>query len=181
MTETFWELLPYHDVFISTLVQEEINSASGSLREKLKEKIRDFTVLEITTDADELAQDYIEQSIFSERYSNDALHVAIAVIHRIEYLISWNFTHLVKVKILQTARRTGSSIGKSIKFIKKISSNRDNRSSGVITHCFIITKRGVPVTFYAEFPSIRFFSFTQSLHLSVSSSLSTNHHERETH
>lgn len=108
MTETFWELLPYHDVFISTLVQEEINSASGSLREKLKEKIRDFTVLEITTDADELAQDYIEQSIFSERYSNDALHVAIAVIHRIEYLISWNFTHLVKVKTRQSVNLLNS-------------------------------------------------------------------------
>ena len=32
-----------------------------------------------------------------EKYTSDANHVAIAVVHGIGYLASWNFRHLVKV------------------------------------------------------------------------------------
>ena len=39
----------------------------------------------------------IQCGIFPEKYTSDANHVAIAVVHGIGYLASWNFRHLVKV------------------------------------------------------------------------------------
>ena len=35
---------------------------------------------------------------FSDKYFDDALHIAIASVHRIDYLLSWNFKHIVKVR-----------------------------------------------------------------------------------
>ncbi len=102
MTENFWKNLKHQTVFISTLVQSEVESAPHSLKMKLLEKLKDFSVLPITAESEELAQEYIEQGVFPDRYRSDALHVATAVFHRIEYLVSWNFTHLVKVRTRQT-------------------------------------------------------------------------------
>ena len=47
---------------------------------------------------EELAKNYIKEEIFPEKYYDVALHVAIATVNRIDYLLSWNFNHLVKVK-----------------------------------------------------------------------------------
>lgn len=102
MTENFWKSLKHQTVFISTLVRNEIESAPNPLRIKLTEKLEGFSVLPVTPEAEELAQEYVEQGVFPDRYSSDALHVAIAVFHRVEYLVSWNFTHLVKVRTRQT-------------------------------------------------------------------------------
>lgn len=102
MTEDFWKNLEHQTVFISTLVKDEIESAPEPLRTRLTNKVKDFQVLNVSTEATELAEQYIEQGVFSDRYFSDALHVGIAVFHRVEYLVSWNFTHLVKVRTRQT-------------------------------------------------------------------------------
>ena len=45
-----------------------------------------------------MARAYIKNGIFSEKYNEDALHVAIASFCEVSYLVSWNFDHIVKVK-----------------------------------------------------------------------------------
>lgn len=52
----------------------------------------------MTKEAENLAEHYISKGIFPEKYRDDALHVAIASVNSIAFLLSWNFKHLVKVK-----------------------------------------------------------------------------------
>ena len=97
-TKQFWDHINDYHVFISELVVDEIMGASQSLRDQMLEKISNFTVLPITDDAHFLADVYIKNEIFPEKYSDDALHTAITSVNKIGILLSWNFTHLVKVK-----------------------------------------------------------------------------------
>ena len=69
-----------------------------NLRRKFRHLIKGFKVLKTKKVISDLARAYIEKEIFSERYINDALHVAIASFYEMSYLGSWNFEHLVKVK-----------------------------------------------------------------------------------
>ena len=55
-------------------------------------------MLNITDDTEELADEYIAKGIFPEKYRDDAIHVAVASLNNIGILLSWNFTHLVKMK-----------------------------------------------------------------------------------
>jgi hypothetical protein len=55
-------------------------------------------VLPLTDEIHELAAEYVAQGIFPQKYYDDALHVAAASVNWISLLLSWNFTHLVKVK-----------------------------------------------------------------------------------
>jgi hypothetical protein len=98
LTKQFWDHINEYNVFISDLVLNEIKGASQSLQDQMLEKVSNFTLLSIASDAQNLANIYVENEIFPEKYSDDALHVAIASVNQIGILLSWNFTHLVKVK-----------------------------------------------------------------------------------
>lgn len=98
MTEAAWTKLSEYDVWISDLVIDELNLASMPLRECLLRYIKDFGKLAIDEQATKLARQYVRQGIFPDAYYDDALHVALASVNGISYLLSWNYRHLVKVK-----------------------------------------------------------------------------------
>ena len=60
--------------------------------------IRDLPTVELTEEAAILAEGYIARGIFNRKYIADALHVAIASFHKIDYLVTWNFGHLANVR-----------------------------------------------------------------------------------
>ena len=98
MTSVFWSKLSGYEVFISELVLEEIERANERVRDKMFSAIKCFKVLKTSKDAEKLAHIYVKQGIFPEKYFDDALHVALASVNQIGILLSWNFTHLVKLK-----------------------------------------------------------------------------------
>jgi len=98
MTSDFWSKLEDYEVFISELVLEELERANEQVKDKMFSAIKDFVVLKISKEAEELAQIYVKQGVFPEKYFDDALHVALTSVNQIGILLSWNFTHLVKLK-----------------------------------------------------------------------------------
>ena len=97
-TQQFWEHIDEYNVFISELVIDEIKGASQPLQDEMLKKVSNFSLLSVTDDVQLLAKAYIKNEIFPEKYFADALHTALASINQIGILLSWNFTHLVKVK-----------------------------------------------------------------------------------
>jgi predicted nucleic acid-binding protein len=98
MTVALWSKLDDYEVFISKLVLEELERANHEVRDKMLAVVQQFNVLSISDRVEKLAKIYIKQGVFPEKYFDDALHVALAAENQIGILISWNFTHLVKLK-----------------------------------------------------------------------------------
>lgn len=103
-THLFWLTLNRFRVHVSDVVFNEVDAASEPRRTELVallESLRtnhDLQVLSLTAATQDLAQQYIDAGVFSERDRNDALHVAAASAAGLDYLVSWNFRHLVRVK-----------------------------------------------------------------------------------
>jgi predicted nucleic acid-binding protein len=99
-TIKFWkEVLPNYQCYISEITVEELKDTKDEvLRRELKKLIKGFKVLKTNEEIRALARAYIEKGIFSEKYIDDAHHVAIASYYEISYFVSWNYEHLVKVK-----------------------------------------------------------------------------------
>jgi len=55
-------------------------------------------VLPIDAESREFAEEYIKQGAIPLGYLEDALHIAIATLNEMDYLLSWNFRHIVRVK-----------------------------------------------------------------------------------
>jgi len=79
----------------SAVVNLEIEKAPDKVR-KLFNKMADIAeVIEVTEDTENLQEAYLEAKIVTEKYSEDALHVALATVSRCSMIISWNFKHIV--------------------------------------------------------------------------------------
>lgn len=55
-------------------------------------------ILALTDEMEDLAEEYLRQSVVSRKYEDDANHVAACTVSRLDYLVSWNFRHLVNVE-----------------------------------------------------------------------------------
>ena len=79
----------------SELVRQEIQAAPIKVKKLFHEILPIAEITEITDQALKLQQAYIDADILSEKYSTDALHVALATVSKVSLIISWNFKHIV--------------------------------------------------------------------------------------
>jgi hypothetical protein len=86
--------------FVSPLVVKEISAAPEAARAQIMEVLESVrpTVIEMTPESAELARFYIGSGILPPRRLEDALHVAIATVHEIDVLVSWNHRHMANVR-----------------------------------------------------------------------------------
>ncbi len=64
----------------------------------MKNSIADFKVLPNTKEIEYLAREYLKNDAIPEKYSEDAYHIAFAVVNEMDYILSWNFKHIVREK-----------------------------------------------------------------------------------
>jgi putative addiction module component (TIGR02574 family) len=62
-------------------------------------------LLRIEAEARGLAQLYLKAGILPPRFSDDALHVAVAVCHRMDVIVSWNMKHLANMRRAEQINR----------------------------------------------------------------------------
>ncbi len=79
----------------SELVRQEIQAGPKSVKELFLDILPVADIAEITGEALKLQQAYTDAAIISEKYSTDALHVALATISQASLIVSWNFKHIV--------------------------------------------------------------------------------------
>ena len=86
-------------LLFSTVTQDELSNAPVKVKEFVKSLKRENTeFLEITDEAFDLATDYINEKVVGQTSFADCLHIAIATINRADFLISWNFKHIVNIQ-----------------------------------------------------------------------------------
>lgn len=83
---------------LSDLTLDELRDAPKRVKEILdtipEESIE---ILAIDNETRELADKYISEKAVTEKYYEDALHIAIATISQVSVLSSWNFRHIVNL------------------------------------------------------------------------------------
>ncbi len=82
------------DVYISQLVIQEAGAGDPEAAASRLEALEDIPLLDILDAAIKLAEKLVEQKAIPEKASEDALHIAVAAVHGMEYLLTWNFKHI---------------------------------------------------------------------------------------
>ena len=93
-------------IFFSEVSETELSLAPPAVQ-KLKSKIPQdcYRYLELDDESKFLAQLYIDEKILGKASYNDAYHIAIATVNRLDVLVSWNFKHIVnfdKIKLFNS-------------------------------------------------------------------------------
>lgn len=99
LTIRWWEHeMPDYRAVVSPLVERELERVAEPHRSSYLNLIASLEQAELTEEATILAEGYVSRGIFHRKYIADALHVAIASVHKVDYLVTWNFGHLANVR-----------------------------------------------------------------------------------
>lgn len=99
------------DLFVSQLVVRECSDGDAdAVRERLA-SIDGLPVLPVTTEAEVLAGALHQGHAVPESQPNDALHIALAAVHRVKYVVSWNFRHIVNASLRPAIERVCRDAG----------------------------------------------------------------------
>jgi predicted nucleic acid-binding protein len=99
LTIRWWEHeMPDYRAVVSPLVARELERVAEPHRSSYLNLIASLEQVELTEEATILAEGYVSRGIFHRKYIADALHVAIASVHKVDYLVTWNFGHLANVR-----------------------------------------------------------------------------------
>ncbi len=94
------ELGKYH-AFISDAVMKELqNTPNPKHKENFLDLVRNIPSLYLNRETIDLAQSYIKNKIIPVGKLFDAYHLSIAIVNKIDILVSWNYNHLAN-KITQ--------------------------------------------------------------------------------
>ena len=99
LTIRWWEReMSEYRAVVSPLVRRELERVPEPHRTGYLKLIGKLEHVELTDEAAILADGYLARGIFHRKYIGDALHVAVASVHKIDYLVTWNFGHLANVR-----------------------------------------------------------------------------------
>lgn len=111
ITLEWWETRGKFDVYVSQIVLREASSGDPAAANARMESLSGFPVLTAGPEASALAQQLLVQGSLPAKAAVDALHIAIAVVNGIDYLLTWNCTHIanatMRVRIERVCRQSG--------------------------------------------------------------------------
>ena len=95
ITGEWWdETRAGYDLFTSELVIVEASAGNPEAAALRLQALEEIAELPIDEEARDLAEQLVSKDGIPSAAEADALHVAVAAVHRIDYLLTWNFRHI---------------------------------------------------------------------------------------
>ncbi len=92
-------------IFISQLVLDEAKAGDAdAARERLK-AIKGFPLLDITPEVETLTTRILGSGVIPPKAATDAAHLAVAAVHGMEFLMTWNCAHLANAVIAKAVAK----------------------------------------------------------------------------
>ncbi|MGI9175358.1 MAG: type II toxin-antitoxin system VapC family toxin [Rhodothermales bacterium] len=99
LTQKWWRTRGRYELFASQFVLEEAGAGhKQAARQRLK-ALQGLPLLQLDAEADALAKLLRRDVPLPERAAVDALHLAVAVVGGMDYLLTWNFKHLANASL----------------------------------------------------------------------------------
>ncbi len=87
------------DLYCSQAVIREAKAGDKRAAAKRLAALEDIPLLEINESAKQLASALVEVAKLPKRATEDALHIALAAAHGMDYLLTWNCKHIANAEI----------------------------------------------------------------------------------
>jgi len=100
ITQQWWETQRARfDLFVAPPVMQEAQAGDPEAAARRVAALHGIPLLALSAEAAGLAQALIEQGPLPDSAVVDALHIAIATVNGIHYLLTWNCTHIANAAI----------------------------------------------------------------------------------
>jgi len=99
------------DLFISEAVLAEIQAGDPDAISRRRDYVKDLQILELNDDVRHLTNHYSKALGLSGKAQADIIHVAFAVSYRMDYLVTWNCSHIANGETIRRLLRVNLALG----------------------------------------------------------------------
>ena len=99
------------DLFSSQLVIQESSAGDAAVAQTRLQLLSDISLVQVNVDCVSLARALVERGPIPEKAAVDALHIAIATVHGMDYLLTWNCKHIANAEMQTAVNRICRSAG----------------------------------------------------------------------
>lgn len=100
ITRLWWETrLPRYRIVISDFVIREAMAGDKQAAEKRLSSLRFFPLLDISIEVEKLAELFLLKGLVPRKNLIDAFHISVSAVHRVDYLVTWNCSHIANAEM----------------------------------------------------------------------------------
>ncbi len=111
-TRDWWsERRERHQLFVSGLVLIESRRGDASAAKAREEILAFCKVLEYTSASEQLAREILATHLLPAKAAVDAAHIAVASVHEMDFLLTWNCRHIANAAIVDKVRAVIADAG----------------------------------------------------------------------
>jgi len=106
VTKEWWERRrDAFEIYISQLVLDEAGSGDPDAARERMLIIQNFPLLDITPEVEHLASAILAASILPRKAVADAAHIALAAVHGMDFLLTWNCAHIANAVVAKAVAK----------------------------------------------------------------------------
>jgi len=94
VTRDWWDRRARFELFVSEAVLQEAMRGDGAAARQRAEALEGISILATHPAAESLAVSFITAAALPAKAAIDAIHVALAAVHGMDFLLTWNCTHI---------------------------------------------------------------------------------------
>ena len=118
ITQDWWdEHRSSFTLYASEIVEVEAAKGDPAIAVQRLNLLQPLMLLELTEEAFELSQAFLSQSNLPPKAANDALHMALATVYSLDYLLTWNCKHMANAQIQRKLTQISSNLGYTLPVI----------------------------------------------------------------
>lgn len=114
-TRQFWNILKQenYEVCLSDINKEELFLCSKYKLEILNRYLSEISFILLTESEESvtLAKAYLSHAVLTGKSFTDCRHIALATLNECDYIVSWNFKHMVNIHTVQKVKGLNQMLG----------------------------------------------------------------------
>ena len=111
ITREWWNQRSRFDLFVSQAVLREAARGDTEAAARRLAAVKGIPVLAVTAEASELAEQFLRETVLPAKAAIDAIHIAVAVVSGMDYLLTWNCSHIANARIRIRIEETCEDVG----------------------------------------------------------------------
>jgi hypothetical protein len=112
VTREWWETRrSAFQLYSSQAVVKETSQGDTEIASQRLEIIRNLALLDLNQSVLNLAEQFLERSSLPSKADVDAVHIAAATVHGMDYLLTWNCKHIANAQIQRKLAEISLNLG----------------------------------------------------------------------
>ena len=111
ITKEWWQSRTRFDLYVSEIVIQEAGGGDQEAASLRLNALEGISILKLTPKSRDLAQKLLTKGPLPKKAALDALHIAIAVVNGMDFILTWNCTHIANAAMRHMIEAVCRSLG----------------------------------------------------------------------